>query len=285
MTATTTLRLRSVLCRLRDALRGGAWVWLSALLTLASCQHIDESERFLFSPLESSSRAVLIEDFTGQRCINCPNAAEEIERLKQQYGADTIIAVGIHAGPLAVYSRGSVLGLRTEEGDAYYDYWKVEQEPTGLINRKGSLSTIDQWPTLVRDAVQTPSELFFTLHATHGTGDSHIKIYLNILNNNPVDGHIQLWLTESNIKALQMMPDGTANPDYIHNHVFRRTINGLWGEPYQSAQGEMHDLEYECALDPAWKTENLSVVAFFYDSRGVQCVAEAYVQEHDPFED
>lgn len=280
---TTTLQNNIAPRRLLRSLRAG--VAVLCLLTLASCSRIDESERFRFSPLIEYSRAVLIEDFTGQRCINCPNAAEEIERLKKQYGADTIIAVGIHSGPLALYSRGNILGLRTEEGDAYYDHWGVEQEPTGLINRKGSPSTIDQWPTLVRDAVQSSPELFFTLHATHETGYSHIKIYLNIVNNNSVNGHIQLWLTENNIKALQMMPDGTANPEYIHNHVFRRAINGLWGEPFQSAQGEMHDLVYECALDPVWKTENLSVVAFFYDDRGVQCVAEACVQEDSLFEE
>lgn len=282
MTAKTTRQPRRLPCNLHAAFQGGVWGWLFCLLTLASCHQIDESERFIFAPLESSSRAVLIEDFTGQRCINCPNAAEEIERLKQQYGADTIIAVGIHSGPLAVYPRGNVLGLRTEEGDAYYDYWKVEQEPMGLINRKGSLSTIDLWPTLVRDAVQSPSELFFTLHATNEKGQGKVKVYLNIVNNGAVDGHLQLWVTESNIQALQMMPDGTANPDYIHNHVFRRTINGLWGEPYQSSQGEIHDREYEFECDDAWKPENLSVIAFFYDGQGVQCVAEASVQVFFP---
>ena len=249
----------------------------SLLLLLASCNSIDESERYIYHPLTSSSRAVLIEDFTGQRCINCPNAAEEIERLKQQYGTDSIIAVGIHSGPLAVYSNARVLGLRTEEGDAYYEHWGVEQEPMGYVNRRGALSTVDNWATLVREAIQQPTDIRMEIQAQTFEGSRQLNVKLSVIGGEPIDAHLQLWLTESNIVALQMMPDGTANQEYVHNHVFRRSINGTWGEPYQSAQGEIRDLKFHCELDESWVPENLSVVAFIYSDKGVDYVTEARV--------
>lgn len=250
---------------------------LLVALLCASCNTIDESDRYVYRPQVASSRAVLIEDFTGQRCINCPNAAEEIERLKKEYGADSIIAVGIHSGQLAVYTNARVLGLRTEEGDAYYDHWGVEQEPMGYINRRGSLSTLDNWATLVREAIQVPTDISFDLSASVAE-EGRLHVDLTVTGGEPIDANLQLWLTESNIVALQMMPDGTANQEYVHNHVFRRSINGTWGQPYQSAQGEIRELQFDIELDEAWVPENLSVVAFIYGDNGVDYVKEAPVE-------
>jgi len=249
----------------------------SLLVLLTACSSIAEDERFIYTPLTSNARAVLIEDFTGQRCVNCPNAALEIENLKQQYGADTIIAVGIHSGPLAVFSRGNVLGLRTAEGDAYYDHWQVQQEPMGYINRRGALATVDLWGTLVREAVQMSTDLHIKLKATYDSVANVVKIHSEVINGEPVEGKLQLWITENNIKALQMMPDGSANPDYIHQHVFRTSVNGSWGTPFVAAQGEVIEQQFECTPDEAWQLQNISVVAFIYDDSGVLQVAECAV--------
>ena len=248
------------------------------LACLAACTGISEDERYIYVPPVQSAHAVLIEDFTGQRCINCPNAALEIEKLKEQYGADTIIAVGIHSGPLAVYSKGNVLGLRTEEGDEYYEHWKIEQEPMGYINRRGTPATLDQWGTLVREAIQVPTDLKLTLAAVKDSLDNKLHVHLTVVNGDPINGRLQLWLTESNITALQMMPDGTANQSYVHNHVFRRSINGTWGQDYVAAQGEIRDLDFDCELDETWKPENLAVVAFIESANGVEQVVEAALQ-------
>ncbi len=246
-------------------------------LLLASCSGISEDERLIFVKPPQSARAVLIEDFTGQRCINCPNAALEIEKLKEQYGADTIIAVGIHSGPLAVYSRGSVLGLRTEEGDAYYDHWNIQQEPMGYINRRGEISTVDQWPTLVREAIQQPTDVALSLMADYDEDSHKIEIDLQIINGSSIDGKVQLWITEDDITALQMMPDGSVNPEYVHQHVFRRSVNGLWGDPYKAEAGAIDYLSYSCDWDEAWNLEHVHVVAFVYNDGGVQQVTETLV--------
>lgn len=249
------------------------------VILFVSCNGIDEDERLIYTPPVATSRAVLIEDFTGQRCINCPNATLEIERLKEQYGADKVIAVGIHSGPLAVYSRGNVLGLRTAEGDEYYDHWQIEQEPMGFINRRGAVSTVDMWGTLVREAIQMPTDIQFQLSSYFDSVDGKIKINLEIVNGEPVNGHLQLWITESSITALQMMPDGSANAEYVHNHVFRRSVNGTWGTPFTAVQGEVKPLYFECEPDEGWEIANLSVVAFIYNDQGVQQVAECAVQQ------
>ena len=120
------------------------------MATMVACNHIDEDERLIYVKPVSASRNVLIEDFTGQRCVNCPNATDEIANLIGQYGEATVIAVGIHSGPFSKSVRGVPYALWTEDGDAYFDYWKVESQPKGVIDRRGT-SDYTSWGTIVRD--------------------------------------------------------------------------------------------------------------------------------------
>ena len=74
---------------------------------LTACDNVDEGERFegpldLEEVLAKSEKNVLIEDFTGQRCTNCPNAAQKIHEFQEQYGKDRVIAVAIHGGGFGV---------------------------------------------------------------------------------------------------------------------------------------------------------------------------------------
>lgn len=241
---------------------------MAVYLLMNSCSHVDESERFIYVEPASVNRAVLIEDFTGQRCVNCPNASEEIERLTEQYGEDHIIAVSIHSGPLAVYSQNQVVGLRTELGDTYYDHWKVEVEPSALINRRSGVVTLNQWSALVYDElqVQTYMSLGLDCHLTE-TGDISMAVHAEALE--PVQGKLQVWLTEDGIVAPQMMPDGTMNSVYEHHHVLRAAVNGVWGEEVDWDPGEVSEIQYTVHPQVEWDVEQLSVVAFVYDSEGV----------------
>ena len=53
---------------------------------LIACDNIAEEDRLIYEPLPEVNRSVLIEDFTGQRCVNCPTAADEIQKLQKEYG-------------------------------------------------------------------------------------------------------------------------------------------------------------------------------------------------------
>ena len=87
---------------------------LVGVTLLASCDPVDSDKRFVEVPAATIQRNVLIEDFTGQRCIYCPGATDAITELQTTYGADKLIAVAIHAGPLAVKPTPISLGLRTD---------------------------------------------------------------------------------------------------------------------------------------------------------------------------
>ena len=70
----------------------------AAVMGMASCTDIDENDRLMYVKPAEVKKHVLIEDFTGQRCVNCPKATNLIHSLQQQFGEDNVIAVGIYGG-------------------------------------------------------------------------------------------------------------------------------------------------------------------------------------------
>ena len=91
-----------------------------------------------------------------------------------------------------------------------------------------------------------------------------------------------MWLIEDGIVALQMMPDGSSNDDYVHNHVFRAAVNGTWGEDVTVKEGEATNKQYTYTLPENWNAENVSVVAFVYSDNGVeQTVKKAIVAKQE----
>lgn len=251
---------------------------------LLSCNNIGEDERYIAvettTPPSSETkmmRRVLIEDFTGQRCINCPNAADEIVRLQQSYGADSIIAVGIHGGELAFAGTEKLLGLRTDLGDEYNKHWNLEAWPMGLVNRIGPLANIDQWFTLVNQARKQEAPLNLAVTTNYDEASRQLTIITQADAFATVGGKLQLWLTESGIVAMQSMPDGNNNREYVHNHVLRAAVNGAWGEDFSAIQGQQVSLQHQFTIDPSWNPSNMAVVAFVYNEEGVMQVVEQEV--------
>lgn len=55
---------------------------MASAMVLGGCDQVDENDRLIELPAVESQRVVLLEEFTGQRCINCPAAHEVVKGLK-----------------------------------------------------------------------------------------------------------------------------------------------------------------------------------------------------------
>lgn len=248
-----------------------------SLFILSACSYIGEEERLIYVKPEPAERVVLLEDFTGQRCVNCPKGTEVIEQLQQAYG-DNVIAVGIHGGPLAFAGNARYEGLSTDAGNEYYNHWGFDYQPIGLVNRHGAVNYTD-WAAAVREELSKPAPLSLSVDAVLQE-DGHIDITLAAYGTDGVvEGKLQVWLLEDSIAALQLMPDGTPNTSYNHNHVLRAPVNGLWGEDFTITEGEWKELQMTFLPDAAWKPQHLSIVAFVYNNQGVQQAAHAKIQK------
>jgi len=256
---------------------------LLALVTLvvAACSNVDESDRYIYIKPTQAKRCVLIEDFTGQNCVFCPYATDVIETLQKQYGADTVIAVGIHSGKFGVYPSDGVVGLRTATGDEYYNYWKIQSQPNGVVDRSYGVMDYTMWTAIVNYDLQQTPPVSLSVNNTYNKADGSVDINVQAIGTTgTTTGKLQVWVVEDSIKAYQIMPpQGTRNDNYIHNHVFRAAVNGTWGDDVNVAEGEVVDRTYHYQLDSKWQPRHLYIVAFVYNSNGVcQATRKAVIE-------
>lgn len=262
----------------------------AATLAVVACDEKSAGERYTYVPPVTAERSVLIEDFTGQACINCPNATDEIHQLQEQYG-DKVVAVGIHSGRFSKkpprYTKA--FPLWTSLGDTYYNYWSISDQPKGIINRTGGEQVYQNWPALVAQALQEKSSLAIDVENTYDQSANTLKISarLTAMPESSVEGKLQFWVIQDGITATQYFPDGVIDKAYVHNHVFRFAVNGDWGEDVAIAGGDVKtvtatvnlndklaELRGENSDAPDFDAANMSVVAFVYNGYGVMNVVQ-----------
>ena len=249
-------------------------------LALASCSNIGENERAIYVEPKQAERAVLIEDFTGQRCPNCPNATEIIEQLIAQYGEENIIPVAFHCQPLGIVGTAQFAGLMNTESEAYGKALGVEVQPQGLVNRVGGLMKETDWTAAVVSEIQKKAPLNITVTASHNTATDSLYVKCDITALYDLNARLQLWLLQDSIVARQATLTSGYIDTYVHNHIFRRSINDFNGTPFQLANGKSQlfthtvfvnndDMHKTNPYNPDYVPEHLSVVAIVEDNSGV----------------
>lgn len=255
-------------------------------MAAASCSNIDEGDRLIYVKPAEVGRAILIEDFTGQKCINCPTGTEIINSIVETYGEENVIAVGIHSGPLGFAGNSKTVGLMTDTGNKYYTRWDKENkmgQPWVVFNRKTSPdSHYNNWAAMVGTIISEKANLSVKIANSYDVATRKLTTTVGADGvNGTVNGKLQVWIVEDGVKALQMMPDGKSNKEYIHNHVFRAAVNGTWGEDVTVKEDETTTKQYSYVLPEAWNADNIAIVAFVYNDSGVENVAKKHLVEHE----
>lgn len=214
---------------------------LLALLLLVGCDAVERPDRWREDPAPIVPRRnVLLVDFTGQRCSNCPAAADLLHSLTAGPAGARIIAVSVHGGALALSTDASPRGLAGPDARRLTDEARANSWPIGTVDRPvgGTLLRPSAWnaalaehlalaadadaaaqQSLVADAhvALATRTLSYTLrprHLTDAAGQADAETYLH------------LWLVEDSITAPQTLADGTERADYLHRHVLRLDLTG-----------------------------------------------------------
>ena len=252
------------------------------ILGLTACSNIDENERLIYVEPAEVNRPVLIEDFTGQACVNCPNATAAIHELQETYGEENVIAVAIHCGPFAHLrsnmGNAFLSDLGTKLGDEYYTHWNIEAQPGVKINRGAPIYDTNQYAAAVANELKKTSTVHFD-----AVEFSNNAVLVDLSSSDRVEGRLQVWIVEDSINAKnpqtkyqQFMPDGSRRQDYVHNHVFRASLtNDAYGEPVTLEAGnksytQVFYLQGNEALDNfehLWQKQYLSAVVFFWNEQ------------------
>lgn len=254
--------------------------YISLLLaTVFACDTIDENERYLPMPQPERSlrKRVLLEDYTGHMCVNCPYAAEEVVKLKERYG-DTLIVVSVHAGGMAMSVPGVFQAdYRTKAGEEYAKAFNITVNPSGLFDRSTLngmqiFTDYQNWEAYVgmRRSVEPPVDI--TVYALWNPEIRKVTSFANIEGLQETDREmaLQFWLIENDIISPQIVPHhidpSEIVMDYHHNHVLRDAMNGTWGAPLSAVGvGAIRTETAEIVLPDEWKEKDCRVVAFVYD--------------------
>jgi hypothetical protein len=217
-------------------------------------------------------RRVLIEEFTGHYCTNCPQGAVEAHRLDSVYG-EQVIPVSIHSDPtFAVPHTGSgsyETDFRTPDGDIYYSTFGVNGIPKALISRLdgGSVSSLGQWESKVLSIIDTSPLAEVTIETSYNTTTRQVTANIKtewLLNGGSDNYRLQVYLIEDHITDWQLN-NGVDIPNYDHRHVLRAVINTTWGEAISSStQGSKDNKSYTYTLAGNWNEDNCEIVAFVY---------------------
>ena len=250
-------------------------LFIAAIPFLSACDNIGPDDRYIEEGSVEVTRNVLLEEFTGQLCTNCPDAHRVIHSLEEQYG-DNLITVSIHAGK-GTFGIPYPYGLMQEEGDEYAKYWGVYSYPAGVVDRTSGVLDYGDFSQAVRKEIGKTTPLELSLEAQMSEDGRNIEVFTTMVTPTALNGSLQLWVVESNIIDKQI-DNGTTINDYVHNNVFRACVNGLWGEKLPLEANVVKYVSNEMPLDDIWKPENLAIVGFYYDNTGVVQVERCTVK-------
>lgn len=249
---------------------------LLLILFTFSC---DEQRRIIEPFVPSGNRVVLLEEFTGKGCTNCPKGSREIENLLVSY-PNNLIAVSIHAGFFAnpVQFPYGQYDLRSPQAQDLLDLLgPIDGYPSGTVNRtpvSGSIQlSANQWASAITQQLQTEPAVELSISKTYNETTRELNVTVTGIAKQPVSGDLRLsiMLTESGIiDAQDDFEAGGVVDNYVHKHVLRNMLTPAAGAPLFSSlsTGQTFNKSYTTTLDPGWNPMNMEIVAFISNVQG-----------------
>ena len=220
---------------------------LSFGILLNSCDVIDEPFKDSISPIDTvglvqsdtiiqTQKAVLIEDFTGHRCKNCPKASKAINELDSLFDSQ-VVPLAIHAGPsnFTGVNNEYPTDFTTEYGDDLATHFGISALPMGLVQRidypNSHQKTYTAWSGITNLELAKSPEALFTLSteydAPNRIGVLNYSVEMISNQSNPL--WVAVYIKETGIISPQLMPNNSRNETYVHKNVFRNAPLGPLG--------------------------------------------------------
>ena len=240
--------------------------------TLSDTTYIDVVEA-------PQNRMVILEEFTGVRCVNCP-AGHEVSKALLAANPGRFAYVVLHAGFLTQPYTDSQQAFVIDESTFLYDFLEAAAVPAAAINRVKfsgenflSLLNANSWGAKVTQELQKPTSVNLTLSREYDAETRNLRITVRIHYTQAVniDNNLSLFLAESHIVDPQLIPDGTSSIvelEYEHNHVVRKMLTAPQGLVLTADKtpGRVIVKVFETTLPEAWIAENCEIIGFVHNA-------------------
>lgn len=220
----------------------------------------------------TTERKVLVEEFTGFTCKNCPIASKLLGQLAENNFEDKVVVVAIHAGDLAEPDPPKYPEeYRVLPGcNQLYNEFQMQYVPVALINRVPSNSAPyyekEEWATALTAQTALDPEASMSILTNYNAANREVSITVN--GKYLVDGSdnelLNVYLIEDHVVGKQDSM-GIELEEYHHRHMLRAFVNGKDGEKIKDglvAKDETFTKTYTYTVPTKVNIDNAHVVAF-----------------------
>ncbi len=248
-------------------------------------QQAGECPPAAFSAVVDQQRQVLVEEFTGVKCVNCPDGSEALKALIDQYG-DQVVAVSLHAGFFSEPYSQSLYDFRTPAGDALLNFLGSPfGYPAAIIDRKtfGGNPRLHMgqglWPGAIAEQLEAPPKVKIHLELDFEEVSRELEVRATLFFENDIEGEVRIsaMITEDKVKDYQETPSGL-QADYEHNHILRRALTNPTGnilnEP--TTAGSVFCKSFSTTISSDWKAADCKLILFVHRDSEQKEVLQAH---------
>ncbi|XZF16700.1 Omp28-related outer membrane protein [Chitinophagaceae bacterium MMS25-I14] len=269
---------------------------MSGLIALSSCKEVltpvphnngntgvSIDTTYTTTPEDTTVRKVLVEEFTGVTCPNCPQGHTLIKGYETSYPG-RIVAIGYYTFGLS--QTEPVAGLSQQDfrnnisTDLGNYFGGIPLLPSGTIDRipPNGGSLLDDrnfWSAMVSTRLNAPTPLNVHVTSAYDPSSRTDTITVTVAVTKAITKKLALSVSiiENNIIDAQEDVDHSGNAlidtMYQHNHVIRDMLTPVSGTPIftsydgsSKAPGLVYRHVYVYTVNNAWKPENCKVIAF-----------------------
>ncbi len=253
-------------------------------INLHGNQNVVSDTTYIESPVViAETKNVVIEEFTGVRCPNCPQGHVVIANIKAA-NPGRIIAVSLH--PInslgKPYNGVSTQDFQNTKAQSLFDYLEpIGQEPAAGIDRKKfsgeTYILLDKsvWSgyTTQQRAQATPVNLILDKSYDSTNHELTVIAELHYTQNITEENKLTILVTESDIITAQLN-GAVVDTFYNHKDVMRDFITETQGDVITQTReaGRVVRKVYKKVLDAAWKPENMHIVAYVHEYQNAKLI-------------
>lgn len=239
-----------------------------------------------------TTKHVLLEDFTGHKCVNCPEAAIAAHDLAEELNHELII-YSVHAGYYATPDETGnyTADFRCTEGEELYNDFAAFANPIALIDRvkfNGAvLIGAGSWEDAVMDELAKDNTVDLKVRNIYYPDLNKIQISVTtkFLSATADPYKLVIYVVEDGIVSPQKNNNPSIGPspdwlNYEHRNIVRSSVNSTYGG-FITVDGLVQTgMEYTnqfiFPLNPLWVAANCNLIAYVYNdvTKEIMQVAE-----------
>lgn len=243
---------------------------------MTSCSDVPEDERYIYYPLPPAAKNVLISEFSGIRCTNCPEGAQVIHDILETY-PENVIAVSMHPRGETLTNPIQGFNITSKEAAIYYAYYGKPALPSACFDGGEASGNRLIWTSMVEEQMknEAPGEIY--LRTSFDESSRELTVTYSADFNKEVNEPVNmiLWIIEDGITGPQLSGSTTLT-DYVHNHILRAAIGEAWGEELADSYAidDTVSSTVTYTMPEEWVAANSKVVAVLIN-RGNKSVLQA----------